>query len=175
MRTLHLAGLATIVALGACTAQSAPPITAGSKPADAAAETIAISVGPCFGFCPVYDTTIAPDGTVRFEGKRHTVVVGARQRSAGRATYDAIAADLRRFRPQDGTSAQVECTAAITDTSGYTITWTDAAGRTTTATHQRGCRGGPGQALDGILATLPMKLGIEDWARQITRPGESRG
>lgn len=164
--------LAAALALGACAADSSG---VEPTPAPAAGETIAIAVGPCFGFCPVYEVSIAPGGAVTFTGERHTEVTGKREAAKGAATYTAVARDLAPFRPADGTTARVECDAAITDTSSYTITWTDTAGRQTVATHQRGCHGGPGQALDVLLGDLPERLGIAGWAKQVTRPGVSRG
>ncbi len=138
-------------------------------------ETITVAVGPCFGFCPVYSTSVAPDGTVRFEGQRHTAVLGERARMAGMSTYRRLARDLAPFRPADGTEATIDCSAAVTDTSPYIITWTDPAGRKTSATVQSGCPGGAGQALVQRLRALPGQLGIADWAKQTTRPGASRG
>lgn len=166
------APLLAALALGAC-AQGGSPVA--GTPAAPPAETIAISVGPCFGFCPVYDSAIAPDGTVRFSGKRHTALIGDRQHGGDAAGYRAIAAQLAPFRPASGTTAPVECGAAVSDTSGYTITWTAPDGTTTVATHRLGCPSGPGQALDTVLATLPARLGIADWAKQTTRPDEPRG
>ncbi|MGF7146763.1 streptogramin lyase [Sphingomonas zeicaulis] len=160
------------LALGGCAAESSG---VGPTPAPAAGETIAVSVGPCFGFCPVYQVSIAPDGAVTFTGERHTEVIGERKATAGAATYEAVAHDLAPFRPADGTTARVDCEAAITDTSTYTITWTDASGRQTVATHQSRCSGGPGKALDAVLGRLPEQLGIAGWAKQVTRPGVSRG
>lgn len=158
--------------LASCT--TVPQENAGTPEAEGA-ETITISVGPCFGFCPVYNVGIVPKGTVTFEGKRHTVVVGERQHDAGAAAYRTLAADLAAYRPHTGTTATVECEAAISDTSTYTITWTNPRGDKTVALHRRSCSGGPGKALDAILEDVPSRLGIADWAKQITRPGESRG
>ena len=63
-----LALASALLSLGACAATSTPPETA-SQPA---AETIAVSVGPCFGFCPVYKVAVSPAGMVTFTGERHT-------------------------------------------------------------------------------------------------------
>lgn len=136
---------------------------------------ILVSVGPCFGFCPVYDVTVFPDGTIDFAGQRHTTVLGARRGNAGAAVYRRLLADLSPFRPAAGATAQVECDAAISDTPSYTITWTEPDGRRTTATHQGGCPRGPGHRLDPVLQGLPDRLGIATWTRQVTRPGVSRG
>lgn len=140
-----------------------------------AGEVIEISVGPCFGFCPVYDVRVVPDGAIVFDGKRHTAVLGERRRSAGPATYRTLADDLAPFRPAPGTEDVVACDAAISDMSSFTITWTDAAGMRTVAKHSFGCTGGPGHTLDQLLHDLSMRLGIANWARQVTRPGASRG
>lgn len=161
---------ASAAVLQACAMQPHP----GSEQS-ASAETVSVSVGPCFGFCPVYDVRIAPDGSVVFTGDRHTSVLGERRRSAGASTYSSVVRDLAPFRPATGTEVAVACEAAISDTSSYTVTWTDAAGRRTVATHRSGCTGGPGHQLDAVLRGLPERLGVVDWARQVTRPGASRG
>jgi hypothetical protein len=162
--------LFAVLALGACA-----PVEDRPGPIAAAEDQILVSVGPCFGFCPVYDVAIAPDGSVTFDGKRHTEVLGTRTRSAGKSAYEALARDLASYRPASGASEKVPCESMITDTSTYSITWIDAAGRKSIATHSRGCSGGPGQALDKLLETVPVRLGIEAWAKQVTRPGASRG
>lgn len=170
LRGLALGG--ALFALVGC-GQNPPPLMPG--PPGLQADTITVAVGPCFGFCPVYQASIAPGGAVSFSGTRHTAILGERRRETGGQTYRALAEDLAPFRPVDGTSARVQCDAAISDTSSYTITWTGPDGRQTIATHQRGCSSGPGQVLDGVLQTLTTRLGIADWAKQMTRPGESRG
>ena len=161
-----------LISLGAC----ASTTEVATKPAAGGPlETIAVSVGPCFGFCPVYDVVLTPNGDVRFSGKRHTAELGDRNGHTSAETYRAVAGDLSAFRPADGMTQRVACTAAISDTASYTITWTAADGRRTVATHQAGCPDGPGRMLDGVLATLPQRLGFVAWARQTTRPGSSRG
>ncbi|GEM_PF-4065285 len=72
--------LAAALTAGACMPL---PGADNVPPAAPEAETIAISVGPCFGFCPVYNVTIAPEGAVRFQGLRHTAVLGEMRREAG--------------------------------------------------------------------------------------------
>jgi hypothetical protein len=161
-----------LVALGACASVQTPP---GAPPAPPSAETIAVSVGPCFGFCPVYTVSVTPNGGVRFTGERHTAVLGERERVVSPALYRSLAADLAAFRPASGTTAQVPCDAQISDTSSYTVTWTNPTGSTTTAQHQGHCPSGTGQALDALLRDLPERLGIAAWAKQTSRPGASRG
>jgi hypothetical protein len=161
-----------LVALGACATHQLPMET-GAAPVPA--DTISVSVGACFGFCPVYKVSVSPDGTLRFEGERHTATLGVRERRAGPQAYRRLTADLAPFRPAHGATAEVPCDAQVTDTSTYVVTWTAPDGSITTAQHQGHCPSGPGQALDAVLRDLPQRLGITDWARQTSRPGASRG
>jgi hypothetical protein len=172
MRTPPVGAVALVAAvtLAACAGSHRPPSEA-FRPS----ETITVAVGPCFGFCPVYSVNISPKGLVRFEGQRHTAVLGERTHIIGEADYRKLAGDLAGFRPASGSDAVVDCTAAVSDTSAYTVTWADAANHRTTTTVQSGCPGGAGHALAELLRNLPVRLGIEDLARQTTRPGVSRG
>ena len=172
LRRSRVLSMPALISLGAC---ASTPQVVMNPPLAGSPETIAVSVGPCFGFCPVYDVALSPNGDVHFSGKRHTAEVGDRDRRSSPEVYRAVAGDLAAFRPADGTTERVPCTAAISDTSSYTITWITADGRRTVATHQRGCSGGPGHELDSVLASLPKRLGIAAWAQQTTRPGSSRG
>ncbi len=166
------AAAAGLLALAGCATDGAAP---GIAPPSAAGDVISISVGPCFGFCPVYTTVISPGGTVVYTGERHTKVLGERRREAGAEAYRALSADLAAYRPADGTTQRIECNAAITDTSTYTITWRTSDGREAVATHQSRCASGPGHKLDEVLKSVPDRLGITAWAKQITRSGASRG
>ncbi|MDQ0839328.1 DUF6438 domain-containing protein [Sphingomonas faeni] len=166
------AGLSVLLALGACAAGT-PPVALEPNPSSV--ETVTVSVGPCFGFCPVFDVTIASDGAVSFVGQRHTAVLGARRREAGADAYKMLASELAAFRPTLGTEARIPCDAAISDTSSYTVTWRGSDGRLTVATLQSRCPSGPAERLDAMLRELPDRLGIADWAKQTSRPGVSRG
>ena len=163
---------AALMALGACAAVSpgVAPAAAAGTPA-----SIAISVGPCFGFRPVYEAKIAADGAVSFTGTRNTAVLGTRERQAAPPAYRAIESDLAPFRPTGGGTAEIPCAVEISDMPTYTITWIDPAGRKAVATHRGGCREGRGHDLDMVLRGLPQRLGIEEWMKQTTRPGVSRG
>ncbi len=172
MRTPPVQSIALVAAftVAACVG-NVRPASEAFRPS----ETISVAVGPCFGFCPVYSVTVSPKGVVRFEGRRHTAVLGERTRNIGEVGYRKLASDLAGFRPVSGSDAVVECTAAVSDTSAYTVTWADAPGHRTTATVQSGCPGGAGHALAELLRGLPDRLGIADLAKQTTRPGVSRG
>jgi Domain of unknown function (DUF6438) len=140
-----------------------------------AIETITISVGPCFGFCPVYKVDVRRNGVLRFVGARHTAVLGEKTLRTRGSSFRGLLRDLSPYRPADGSEVAIECIADVSDTSRYSITWTDAAGRKTVATVQSSCPGGPGQALGKLIAGVPSRLGITQWTKQTTRPDTPRG
>ncbi|MBB5985745.1 DUF6438 domain-containing protein [Sphingobium lignivorans] len=168
---MALAGLA--LSLAGCAAIDAP--ATGVPASEGPAESIAYEVGPCFGFCPVYNARIASNGTVAFEGIRHTMTIGKQAVTKDAATYRAFAEALAPFRPADGTTASTTCDARISDQQHYRITWTSADGKTTVLEHDRGCRSPRNDRLNAVLEAAPERLGIADLARQTTRPGASRG
>src|SRR3546814_7026013 len=118
MRMLFKSVLASVVltALGGCAA-----VTPGAVPANGTnvPASIAISVGPCFGFCPVYDAKIVADGIVSFTGTRHTTVLGTRERRAAPDPYHKLEADLASFPPPAGATPEVPCGAEISDMPPY--------------------------------------------------------
>ena len=163
---LLLAGLSACAAAGG----DGP----GSAPAPASRETISYSIGPCFGFCPVYTAAIAPDGKVHFDGARHTAVLGARDIRAAPSAFAAVSAALADYRPATGTTAETQCEQQISDQQHTTITWTAADGTKTVLEHDKGCRSARNEKLNAVIGELPAKLGIADLAKQQTRPGASR-
>ena len=165
---MALTSLAAPLALGACATMTPPMATPR-------AETIAWSVGPCFGFCPVYSVAIAPDGLVTFDGERHTAMLGRHVRRAGPGAYRTAASTLAAYRPATGATAQTTCEQQISDQSVTRIVWTAADGTTTTLEHNKGCRSARNDMLNGVLQALPRQIGIEPWSKQVTRPGVSRG
>jgi hypothetical protein len=138
-------------------------------------ESIAYEVGPCFGFCPVYNAAIASNGRVSFEGIRHTVTLGSKTVEAGASVYRDFAQALAPFRPPAGASATTTCDARISDQQHYRIVWTAADGTKSVLEHDRGCRSPRNDALNSILESAPERLGLASIAKQITRPGASRG
>lgn len=160
-------------ALGGCAETTAPPALGQStKPTK---ETIAWSVGPCFGFCPVYKVEVDGNGTVRFVGERHTAVLGQKVREGGPDAYRAIVTALAPYRPSTGATTSTSCEQQMSDSSSYVLSWTRSDGTVTTLKHDRGCLSPRNTALNTALQTLPRQLGIEDWTSQVTRPGDSRG
>ncbi len=153
------AATALLAGLAACAATPGP----GVPPV---AETIAISVGPCFGFCPVYSLEAAPGGQVVFVGERHTAVEGRRETQAPAGGYAATARALAPFRPATGTSEQTACERQATDMSHYTVVWTAADGTQTTLNHDGGCMSARNARLMEALKATPARLGVEGWVRK---------
>lgn len=169
MKSLPVLITLTIAAsLGACASLQEPSAPAGG-------EAISYSVGPCFGFCPVYTVSVTPDGLVRFEGERHTAALGQQEKPGGAGAYRAMSSSLAAYRPATGTTADTECENRISDMQHYRITWTAADGTQTVLQHDKGCRSVKNDALNKALEALPAKLGIAGWAKQTTRPGVGRG
>jgi type 1 fimbria pilin len=169
-----LIALAGTVAFGAMLSGCA---TLGTKPAGAplAPETIVYSVGPCFGFCPVYKVEVTPTGHVTFEGERHTATLGKQEVEGGEKAYKAISNALKAYRPASGQTEQTQCDQRISDMQNYRIVWTATDGTQTVLEHDKGCRSARNEALNKALEALPAELGIANWAKQETRPGVSRG
>ena len=160
-------------ALGGCAETTALPVLGQSaKPIK---ETIAWSVGPCFGFCPVYKVEVDGNGAVRFVGERHTAVLGQKVREGGPDAYRAIETALSPYRPRTGATTSTTCEQQISDGSTYILSWTRSDGTVTTLKHDRGCISPRNTALNAVLQTLSRELRIEDWTSQVTRPGDSRG
>lgn len=167
----HAVGLMPIgfALLSACAAPEARPLTLSS------AETIHYTVGPCMGYCPVYNVMVTPSGMVSFNGERHTATLGMRLRSIKTSEYLSVLSELAPHRPASGTHTETECKTRASDLPHHRITWTGADGRMTTLEHYQGCRSPANDALSSVLDGLPGKLGIGELARQVTRPGASRG
>ena len=136
----------------------------------AAAETIRWAVGPCFGSCPVYSVAITPDGTVTFDGERHTAKLGEEVRQLTAGAYRSAASSLAAFRPATGTVAHTTCDQRISDQSSTRIEWRATDGTVTTLEHDRGCRSARNDQLNATLQEMPAKLGIKEWTMQVTRP-----
>ena len=139
------------------------------------AEVFEYSVGPCMGFCPVYQARITPRGAVSFRGERHTAVLGKRDGRVGASGYRDLLRALAPYRPATGATARTHCDGMVSDLQTYRITWTRPDGRKTTLEHDRGCRSARNDRLNLVIDRLPERLGITDWARQITRAGAGRG
>ena len=160
-------------ALGGC-AETTALLVLGQSAKDIK-ETIAWSVGPCFGFCPVYKVEVDGNGAVRFVGERHTAVLGKKVHEGGPDAYRAIETALAPYRPGTGATINTICEQQISDSSSYVLTWTRSDGTVTTLEHDKGCLSPRHTAPNAVLQTLSRERRIEDWTSQVTRPGDSRG
>lgn len=169
-RSAGLPLMAILLALTGCAGSlngSAPPHPAG--------ETISISRGPCFGFCPVYTLSVTPQGLATFDGTRHTAVLGVHSREDGAAAYTAVAKALAPFKPRLGTTAETRCGTQISDQPHIQVRWTASDGSATVLNHDKGCRSAENEALGSVLERVPSQLGVDIWSAQLTRPGVPRG
>lgn len=134
-----------------------------------------IARGPCFGFCPVYDIATAGRDHVRFQGIRHTAVLGETVKPVGRAAVAGLVERLAPYRPRSG-SPDFVCPQETSDQAEYTIIWqTPGSADRAALTFNSGCQSANGRALKSILEGAPAQLGFEEESRQVTRPGSPRG
>jgi len=147
----------------------------GTNTGNASQETIGYSVGPCFGFCPVYSVAINPGGHVTYVGEKNTTVVGPKETDAGATGYGSVSNALATYRPKHGTTADTQCNQRRTDQQHYTITWTGADGTQTVLRHDKGCISSRNESLNKVLEGLPDKLGIAEWVKQKALPGATHG
>ncbi len=174
MKMTHILTRVGALMAGAMLLASCSTLDDSTAPSPAK-ETIAYSVGPCFGFCPVYSLEVTPSGHVTFVGERHTAVAGKMEREAGPAAYRAVASALADYRPADGTTAQTQCEQERTDHSSYGIIWTKPDGTRTVLSHDLGCISPRNEALNKALYAIPAQLGVAEWTQQKTETGASRG
>lgn len=163
MRMAIAMGVAVL--LGACaTMGSGGPASGGDVVASAALTRIDYETGPCFGTCPVYSLSIAPDGSGRFSGKRFTAVTGERTFTATPAQFAAFEAALAPHRPASGSRrfshGEPGCTNAPTDMPSVSVKWSATSGDAQTLYYYFGCDGeNPGKsaqlraAVDALLVT----------------------
>lgn len=138
-------------------------------------ETIAYEVGPCFGFCPIYNASVTSTGSIAFEGIRHTATIGQKTVGGKLQAYRSLANALAPYRPVKGSTTSTTCDTRISDQQVYRLIWTDRDGTKTVLQHDGGCRSPRNDALNAVMENAPVQLGIADWARQLTRPGAGRG
>lgn len=157
--------------LSCCT----PRVQSGALPTPAK-EEIRLSRGPCFGFCPVYTLAVTPAGRVDFKGERHTVVLGPRSHTVGRAGYEDVRRALAPMRPATGSETAFACASEMpTDTASLTIEWIEADGGRTALTYRLGCRDEAGAAIERTVEEQLRRLEADTWATQKTWPGDTRG
>ena len=169
LRSAFFVFLLSVPLLACAGPRSEPAAQAGQGP-----ETLTVSVGPCFGFCPVFTAEFRSDGHVLFEGLRHTAELGQHERRITPAMFRMIATELRPGRFGSG-GPDEHCDTQLSDQSEIAVTWSSPSGGTARTVHSRGCRSAPGAAFEAAVAHVLNRTGIDQLARQVTRPGTPRG
>jgi hypothetical protein len=142
------------------------PASPSDQAASAQPASIGYSVGPCFGFCPVYSVEADASGEVTFIGEQNTAQSGEKVGRIDTSDYRKAVEALAPFRPAEGTTADVECGMRATDQQQYRITWQGVSdGPETVLNYYSGCRSQEAQRLRAVLNGLPATLGIADWAK----------
>lgn len=127
---------------------------------------ISYSVGPCYGTCPVYQVAVEADGATYFNGERHTLVEGTRQRSNQASVFQTVRSNLARYQPDMGvTQSTRDCDPRATDMPQYTVVWTTAAFEQAVLEHDAGCHSDSGRELTESLRSLDGLLGVDIWVR----------
>ena len=168
----RFAGLAlAAMSLSACVVVDAS--RDGATSAAVASETIRYKTGACFGTCPVYTVTIAPDGKGTFEGQRFTTVTGTRSFQASPAAYHLFAARLAPYRPRGERSLQAGkpgCTPAATDQSSVDVRWTGGGAAASHLNAYFGCDMAQNAAMFRALREAPQVLPIGAFIGDGARP-----
>lgn len=145
----------------------------GGKPVAAESETIRYETGACFGACPVYTVTIAPDGKGTFEGQRFTAVTGTRSFQASPEAYHLFAAKLAPYRPQGERqlrAGQPGCASLATDQPSVDVRWTGGGAASSHLNAYFGCDMEQNAAMFRALADAPRALPIGGFIGGGARP-----
>ena len=130
---------------------------------------ITLERGACFGTCPIYQVTIAQNGTVSFDGHKFVKTSGAATAQIKPEDFNKLVSDFEKIhyfsldeKYEPGTRG---CGAAATDMP-YVRTSIRVDGKTKSVSHYHGCRN---SEVLGALATLERKIdeiaGTEKWIK----------
>lgn len=133
------------------------------QPQDTVQETIRYSSSPCFGTCPIYSVEITPEGTVHFNGKQYTKVVGTQDLTVDPLVYKKLQQELKTYRPETGANVKTTgCQQTATDQPSAYLAWIRADGSMTRLSHYTGCISPANIELNKLIDKLPKLIGIED-------------
>ncbi|WP_125256786.1 DUF6438 domain-containing protein [Brevundimonas fluminis] len=153
----HLLIVAVLTGLASCA-------TVGDElAAEPGHDVIRVSVGPCYGPCPIYDLVIASNGVARFRARTFQRAGRVQTRVVGVERYEAVATALAAYRPPN---TLPPCGEGWTDAQEYTITWTDRSGETVQLDHYSGDGCPESEALTDVLLTIPTVAGVADLVRK---------
>ncbi|MGP7794611.1 DUF6438 domain-containing protein [Sphingomonas sp. CLY1604] len=167
-----IVGLAAVALAGTLSGCVVVDASRNGRPVALESETIRYETAPCFGTCPVYAVTIAPDGSGTFEGKRFTAVTGIKRFQATPAAYHSFAARLAPYRPAEGEKLYQMGTALcggpmVSDMPSVDVVWSEASGASQHLNLYYGC--GP-QAMRDALRSAPDALPIAAFIGDPQRP-----
>jgi hypothetical protein len=119
----------------------------------------------CFGQCPVYHLSVAPDGTVLYQGSAHVPHLGPATGRIPPERVEALLSEIERagyfsFAPRY-TPAEPACGRYSTD-SPSAITTVRVRARTKRIEHDYGCGASPG-ALTVLERRIDEVLGSGQW------------
>jgi acetamidase/formamidase len=116
-------------------------IFSGQKSTDDGDE-ITLTRSPCFGTCPVYQVTIASDGTVTFEGRRFTKTTGTASGKISPNDFRKLVSEFEKINyfslPDSFRPGTPECPRRVTDMPSAD-TSIRVKGRTKRVAHYYGC------------------------------------
>lgn len=113
---------------------------------------ITIDRGPCSGQCPAYRLSINADGSVKFEGREHTIGKAEDKISPSEVKRLIEQANSIGFLQLEDSYNAANCPSYATDSSTVNITITSS-GRSKTISHYLGCsdpNGGIGSFPPGL-------------------------
>lgn len=134
-------------------------------------DSISLTVGPCYGPCPIYDLVISSDGTVRFREGNYQGPRRLKTRNVGVEGYQAVAEALAPYRLPNRLP---QCMVSSTDSQEYTIVWTSPSGGSETLPHYGGDTCPESEKLTLVIQTIPALAGVSDWLRDAQNSAESQ-
>jgi len=155
MRMMKMAALAMLA--GGCT-------TVADRPIAIESDSIAYETGPCFGTCPEFRVSVAPDGTGTFEGRRNTAIAGERKFRITPAQYRAFAEALAPLRPAEGSVrlSGEACAQMATDLPSAEVTWFSQIGNSQSYYFYFGCDMEKNAGIAARLRRAPSLLPIRE-------------
>lgn len=158
-------GALLMLTAGCITDRGEEDIASSGSAAARANDTIKVSAGPCFGFCPSYSVTVTADGSGLLVPVRNTSVPGPTRFTVTTAQYRKLRASLAAFRPATGQSKRIgqgeNCERFATDMPGYDIEWAREGADKTELDFQSGCFDARYAKLRSALSAMPRLLEIE--------------
>ena len=147
-------GILLLAAVAACSPRTPAPAgepapSEAVSPADREGALVTLERTPCFGSCPVYQVSIAGDGTVEFVGRRFVARLGSVSDRTAPERVDTllqalVAGGYFGFADRYVPDAPPACGAYATD-APTVITSVTAGGRTKTIRHDYGCSAAPAE------------------------------